>query len=311
MRGTRWADAIVGAVLKHCPTKVDLEDALNYIAFRMLSPVGERGSSGNQKKALFDLDFDREYDFNIGTSPLLARFRTFLNHDVMSVCSGKVRRVLVSVRPPGTMSITQARKIADQQPGSVGVEEIPARPESGENELFDDITDLLRRQSTPDRPLADLFQAILDGMPLKGQRRHFGHTAADAMRRTIKAVVRAYGDQTENHWLINLLDKAENPVPTEKRPKTAPTPKPDIPDEVRDFRSIIAVIQQAAGSASMAVLGHKRSRWLGRKPRDPNSPYPNRLQDVLAAMVSKGVLAKIGVRYVLGPRSQEYLETEA
>ena len=29
MRGTRWADYIVGAILRNCPTKVYLDDALN------------------------------------------------------------------------------------------------------------------------------------------------------------------------------------------------------------------------------------------------------------------------------------------
>jgi hypothetical protein len=308
MRGTRWADYIVGAILRNCPGKVDLDDAVNYIVFRMLAPIGERGE---RRKALFDLDPERDYNFIIGASPLMARFRTFLTNDLRSVCGGKVRRVLVSTRPPGTLTITPARKIADQQPGSVGVEEIPARPESGEKELFDDITELLQRQSTPAMPLSDLFQAILDGMPLRDQRKRFGHTAADTMRRTIKTVVRAYGDQTENHWRINLLNNVENPVRPEKRPKPAPKPKPDVPDEVRDFHSIIDVIQKAGGSASLAILASKRSRWLGRKPRDPNSTYPNRLHDVLASMTNKGVLVKRGARYGLGPGAQGYLDFEA
>lgn len=311
MRGTRWADYIVGAILRNCPTKVDLDDAVNYIVFRMLSRVGERGDRGEPRKALFDLNPQRDYDFTIGASPLQARFRTFLANDLRSVCGGKVRRILATTRPPGTVSITQARKIADQQQGTVGVEEIPARPESGEGELYGDITDLLGRQSTPEMPLADLFQAILNGMPLKDQRRRFGHTAADAMRRTIKAVVRTYATRTGNYGLISMLDKAENPVRQERRPKPAPRPKLDLPNEVRDFRSIIDVIQKAGGSASMAVLGRKRSRWLERKPRDPSSIHPNRLRDVLAMMLEKGALVKRGVRYELGPRAQAYLDYEA
>ena len=309
MRGTQWASYILGALLRHCPRKVELEDALNYIAFRMLSPVSERGES---RLGLFDIDPNRQYDFSIGDSPFLARFRTFLNRDVLNVCQGRVRRVLASVRPSGTVSITQARRMADQETGTVRADEIPDHPQSGEQELYDDLLDLLQQQSTPAWPLADLFHAILNGVPLKVQRQRFGHTRADAMRRTLKTLLRDYGMRTGNVGLVALLDKYEDatrPNPN-REPRPKPAPKPIVPDEVRDFRSIIDVIQKAGGSASMSVLASKRSRWLSRKPRNPASIHRTRLHDVLATMVEKGVLAKRGPRYELGPHYQEYLASE-
>ena len=41
----------------------------------------------------------------------------------------------------------------------------------------------------------------------------------------------------------------------------------------------------------MAILGKKRRRWLERKPRNPNSPYADRLHAVLASMLEMGLLA--------------------
>ena len=52
-----------------------------------------------------------------------------------------------------------------------------------------------------------------------------------------------------------------------------------------------------------------RRRWLERQPRDPNSPHPNRLADVLARMVQDGVLMKQGTRYVPGPDYARYVGT--
>ena len=60
----------------------------------------------------------------------------------------------------------------------------------------------------------------------------------------------------------------------------------------------------------MLVLGKVRRRWLERPPRDPSSPYPNRLADVLARMVTDGVLVKQGARYVPGRDYARYLEPQ-
>ena len=67
------------------------------------------------------------------------------------------------------------------------------------------------------------------------------------------------------------------------------------------------MIERSGRQANLAVLGKLRRRWLERSPRDPNSPYPNRLADVLARMVQDGVLGKQGARYIPGPQYSRYL----
>jgi hypothetical protein len=56
------------------------------------------------------------------------------------------------------------------------------------------------------------------------------------------------------------------------------------------------------------ILGKVRRRWLERKPRNPASPAPNRLVDVLGRMTQDGVLEKHGARYVPGPNYADYLD---
>ena len=68
---TGWTDYIVGGLLRHCSRTVDLDGSLSYVAFRMLSPVGERGQP---RQPLFDMDVNREYDVAVG-NPLAARFK--------------------------------------------------------------------------------------------------------------------------------------------------------------------------------------------------------------------------------------------
>ena len=57
----------------------------------------------------------------------------------------------------------------------------------------------------------------------------------------------------------------------------------------------------------MMILGKVRRRWMERPPRDPSSPHPHRLADVLARMVADGVLERQGARYVPGPQYANYL----
>ena len=59
-----------------------------------------------------------------------------------------------------------------------------------------------------------------------------------------------------------------------------------------------------------ADAGHWRRRWMERRPRDPASPHPSRLADVLANIVADGVLELKKTRaggklFVPGPRYGE------
>ena len=197
-------------------------------------------------------------------------------------------------------------------------DELPGREETEDPEMIRDIAELLRRKSTAAMPLADLFRDIMQGTGTRAQREKFGYTRADEGRKIILKTIEEYANKTQNWHLLRLLDRfkdfrANRPDPASEKPKPKKPPSYRAtmsPDEA-DYKSIVDVLERNGRSGSMALFGGKRSRWLGRKPRDPNSPHPNRLADVLANMVRDGVLNKVGVRYSPGVNYGKYLDTPA
>jgi hypothetical protein len=299
MRSFGFANYIVGSLARHgTQQQYDIEDSLQRIVFRMLSPVGERGLP---HQGLFDLDVNRPYDLQRG-NPLEARFRTYLMHELRNITAGRIPAVRLTQRP-GAMSIGYS-----QDQGMVSPDEIPGRTSSGEQEMINDLTALLRRRSTPQMPLVDLFQSIMAGEGTRMQRQRFGYDRADQGRQMIVQIIRQYAYQTQNTHLVQLLDRFQNPDPTPRQPSPPPKPpKPKYSPDEQDYRSIVDVIERSGRQANMAQLGHYRRRWLERSPRDPSSPHPNRLADVLARMVTDGVLRKQGARYIPGPQYSRYL----
>ena len=191
-------------------------------------------------------------------------------------------------------------------------DEIPGREESDNQEMLNDITELLRQRSTPDMPLVDLFQSILRGEGTRHQRNTFGHDKADMGRKMIVQVIQQYARQTQNWHLLQLLDRfrdfnGNRPDPNRPPPPPPKPAKPQYPPDEQDYRSIVDVIERSGRAANLAVLGKLRRRWLERAPRDPSSPHPNRLADVLARMVADGVLAKRGAKYVPAENYGKYL----
>ena len=306
MRQFRFANYILGALTRHgCHYQYDIEDCLQRIVFRMLSPVGERGLPRN---TLFDLDPNQSYDLRTG-NPLEARFKTFLTHELRSIIGGKIP----SLR---TRQKTGALTIGYGSSGEVSPDEIPAQVPSGEQEMLADIMELLRRRSVPGMPLADLFQSILRGDGTRAQRQRFGHARADAMRKIIVQVVEKYARQTQNWQLLQLLDRFQGfngtrPDSSLTKPRPQKPVKPVYPPDEQDYRSIVDVLEKHGRSASMMVFGKDRRRWLERPPRDPASVHPNRLADVLTRMVTDGVLVRQGARYVPGAAYSRYLEPVA
>jgi hypothetical protein len=76
----------------------------------------------------------------------------------------------------------------------------------------------------------------------------------------------------------------------------------------------VAVMERNGGAVTLARLQKDRRRWTEWPPRDPASPHPNRLEDVLAKMVGDGVLEERRTRkggrvFVPGPGYERY-ETE-
>ncbi len=308
-RCCRFVDYIVGALIRHGVTQqFDLEDALQRVMFWMLSPVGERGLP---KKSLFDFDETRPYNLSVG-NPLQAIFRKCLVNAVRTVAVGRIP-ALRRVQYPNRLSINYGRQGNDPAGGTVAAEEIPGRVPGYDFEMLNDLLDLLRRQSTPQMPLADLFMSILRGEGTRVQRSRFGYSTADMGRRIIVQTISLYARQTHNWPLLHLIDRIQNPdaaTPVTRRQPPAPRPpQPQWSDDERDYRSVVDVLEKNNRSVSMAVLGKVRRRWLERQPRNPSSPHPNRLADVLARMVADGVLLKQGSRYVPGPNYTRFVGT--
>jgi hypothetical protein len=304
---TGW---IVNSLLRNgCFRWVCAEEALGRCMFLLLSKVGE---SGQPRRNVFD--FDESLPYQPGTNPLEARIKTYIYHCIAGICGNRFPKLRNVQRPPGTITITQGPDFGEPSSGTITADEIPARPEHGEEEMREDIIALLRRQSTPGLPLVALFRSMLAGEGSRAQRTRFGHGIADRGRKIIYQVIGDYARQTGNMALLNQLNRCTvdrtKPNPdaphSRYRPKT-PRPQVQLPPAVRDYISILQVIQAAGGEASMAILGKQRRRWLERKPRDPASTAPTRLHDVLESMVRDGVLVKQGTKYTVGPQAGKYL----
>jgi hypothetical protein len=314
-RCSSFTNYIVGCLLRHgCAQRYDPEDSLQYIAMHMLSPTGERGQP---RRTLFDLDPNYSWDLQRG-NPLEARFKLHLRHDLAAICGGKIPRLAYTQRRPGTVSISQGR---GQEASGVQVDQIPDQSSGDWNELVNDILSLLRRQQKehPELPLTDLFGSILSGEPTRSTRSTYGRRESDLGRQVIIQTISDYARSTENRRLLRLLDRFKNFDATQANPTatrsryqpTKPKPPPLPPDE-QDYRSIVDVLERHGQQANLMILGKARRRWLEYPPRDPSSPHPNRLADVLARMVADGVLQEKGTRaggrlFVPGRRYQEFL----
>jgi hypothetical protein len=244
---------------------------------------------------------------------LEARFKTFLRHDLSAICGGSIPRLAYVQRPPGTVSISRSR---EREAGTVSADQIPGKSTENWNELVSDILRLLQRQERehPELPLVSLFQSVLAGEQTRSTRSVYGRRESDLGRQVIIQTISDYAQATENRQLARLLDRFRNfdrvtAPPSRSLPKQ---PKPQMSPDERDYRSIVAVMQQHGQRANLGILGKARRRWLEFKPRDPSSPHPHRLADVLAKMVSDGVLQEKRTRaggrmFVPGPRYKEFV----
>jgi hypothetical protein len=184
MRQFRFTSYILGALVRHgIHQQYDVEDCLQRIVFRMLSPVGEQGLP---RSTLFDFDPNRPYNLQIG-NPLEARFRTFLVRELKNITMGRIPALRRPQRP-GSLSIAYGT----QEAGFVSPDTIPGRLWNRDEELFNDIVKPLRQRSMPDMPLVDRFQSALAGEGTRVQRARFGHSKADAGRKIIMQIIGQY-----------------------------------------------------------------------------------------------------------------------
>jgi hypothetical protein len=278
-----FTDYITGTLIRNRCGLADPEESFASIYRQLMSPVNLQG----QPRATLFGNFDESKPFTPGTD------RRQFQHGNLSIVPHKGRENL---------------------PGAVAADEIPARDHGDDGrDLRSDIQELLRiRQGEhPGIPLIDLFNSILSGETVPVQKAKFGGRAVEVGRKVIVQAVGDYARSTENWGLMRLLDKISDPMPAKSRRQPKPAKAKLEPDQ-QDYASIISVMERNGRTASLGLLQKTRRRWSEWKPRDPTSPHSNRLDDVLARMVSDGVLEerrtrKGGRYYVPGQNYQRYL----
>ena len=259
------------------PATFDLEACLAYIYEQLL---GDRKRNGEPKANLF-AGFDESARISPATIPWRRDSRLRLAGLVRAIAAGRIRRLHnVEPRPAGTFSIYGGRHGESRlfRPMRFPAE---ATAVSG---IGCSTSPCFCRQRERLSSLAPgpSFNSILAGEPMRIQRSAFGAYSGGYRKKGHRpghwAICTANGELT----LAPVAGQNPEPEPKEPRPTTTTSPpKPKLPPDEADYRSIIDVLEKAGRRATLALLGSKRSRWLGRKPRDPSSPHRNRLIDVL------------------------------
>jgi len=309
-----FAEYIHAALLKNrIADQYDIEAALSYVVGKMLTDRSE--ATGEPKASLFGGFTERPHtpDFN----PLQARFMAFLQRAISNIRQGKIVRLLnVQRRPPGTVSIGQG----GEDEGGVSPDEIADRPstDSAFKEMADDIlTLLLHKQRESGLPLAGVFRAMMSGQRSDELRRRFGDRKARAARQAIIQTIKEYAASTGNRTMLNLLARMGSDGSrafTAPRQAAVKVVKPKLSDKQRDYASIVSLVGRLGRPVGTADLGKYRRRWLEYPPRDPSSPYRNRLEEVLAAMVRDDILratktSRGAVVYSPGPKFDQFRAT--
>jgi hypothetical protein len=307
-----FAEYIAAALVKNrIHDQYDIEAALAYVVEKMLM---EKGQAGQPRETLFG-GFDESRPYTRGFNPLQARFFSWLQFAVNNIRRGKIARLAkYEARPPGTVSIAFGRQKRGEPAAGVSPEDIAADPSSETDlaEMVDDITFLLRRKEAAyPLPLVALFQAIMAGQRTDAQAKRFGEQATRMGRKVIIDTIREYAERTGNHHLLRLLGLFKDFQSSKAMKLERPTRATLAPGKEKDFASIVSVVERFGRPVGSAELGKYRRRWLEYPPRDPNSGFRNRLEEVLDLMVKEGVLKTVkgaagGIRYEPGPNFEKY-----
>ena len=198
-RCSRFIDYIVGAIVKQgLHHQFDLEGVLQRIIYKMLGTKGERGLP---HKGLFDFDESRPINLKLG-NPLQPMFKKYLSNEIRSIGMGCVP-ALRTIQRPGRLSIGQS----SNDPGTISPDDIQGRAQRDDPEMMSDLIELLRRQSTPQMDLVDLFQSMMSGEKSPVRNSRFGPNQAAEGRRQIVQTIERYAYQTQNFGLLRLLDR--------------------------------------------------------------------------------------------------------
>jgi hypothetical protein len=79
--------------------------------------------------------------------------------------------------------------------------------------MMNDLIELLRKQSTPNLHLVDLFYSILDKEGPGVQSRRFGMSKVATGRRMIVKTIEQYAQSTQNWHMLRLLDRFRKRFP--------------------------------------------------------------------------------------------------
>ena len=315
-----FSEYILAALVKNgIHHRYDIEAAMSYVIEKML--MDRSIKTGQTRSTLFG-GFDSERDYIPGTNPLQARFLKFVQNAVANIRAGRIPRLANNERrQQGTLSIGQGRQ-KDAIGGIVSPDEIAARSSSDDDlqTLLGDIRSLLQtKEAAYGLPLADFFTDMMNGMRNAEQRKKYGEAAAKKTRQVIIQTIKDYAESSGNFALLQMLKRFEdfNPTqPAERKRKPKKTKKPSLPPKIKDYASIVALIEKLGRPVGSADLGKYRRRWLDYPPRDPNSHHRNRLDATLEAMVDEDVLVRSptgrgGYMYSPGPEFDKYREPVA
>lgn len=291
-----FVDYITGTMIRNRCGLRDPEDSLARVCHQLLTPVNLQV---RPRATLFG-NFDETKPFIPGTNPLEARFKTSVGNAVRNLCDSDRR-----TERHATVSIVTGRD-KERTPGAVSADRLPARDDHAERELFAGIEHLLQRRQEqhPDIPLVDLFRSIVSGDNTRALISTFGTMKVKTGREIVIQAIRDYARSTENEALLRLLDKPVEPNTVTKQVK--------LPPDQQDFASIVSVMERNGRRVTLSQLQKDRRRWMERSPRDPKSPHPNRLDDVLANMLAASVLVekrtrKGGRYFEPGPEYGKYV----
>jgi hypothetical protein len=204
-RCSRFVDYVVSALVKSgCNRQYDVEGSLQRIVFKMIGKTGERGLP---HKGVFDFDESRPYNLRLG-NPVQVMFKKYVSNEIRAISMGCIPSIR-TIQRPGRFSIGQGSEDA----GMVSPNDIPDRRQSHEPEMMNDLIELLRKHSTPNLHLVDLFYSILDKEGPGVQSTRFGTSQVARGKLMIVKIIEQYAQSTQNWHMLRLLDRFRERFP--------------------------------------------------------------------------------------------------
>jgi hypothetical protein len=204
-RCSRFVDYIMAALVKSgCHKTYEIEGSLQRIVFKMIGKTGERGLP---HKGVFDFDESRPYNLRLG-NPVQVVFKKYVSNEIRAISMNCIPSIR-TIQRPGRLSIGQG----SEDSGMVSPDKIPDRPQSHEPEMMGDLIELLRKHSTPNLHLVDLFYSILDKEGPGVQSTRFGTSQVATGKRMIIKIIEQYARDTQNWHMLRLLDRFRERFP--------------------------------------------------------------------------------------------------